>query len=109
MKYFILLVMAGGLIFGQSLSPEQMAKLRNYNHKMSVKIAHKRMLQRMAIVKKDEAKKIALESLDREKKNIQYIKLMHRFDRIFYQVRVNNISLKIDALDGSIIEKKSQK
>jgi len=109
MKYFMLISMASGLIFAQPLSIEQMSKLRNYNHTFSGKLRHKRALQKIATVKEEEAKEIALNACNQEKKSIESIKLAHHSDRIFYRISMDGCKLKIDALDGSIISKEEDK
>lgn len=101
--YKILLVLAVlGVSNAQELTPSQASKLRNYNHSLSGKIRHKRLLQRVAVIKKEEAYKIAKEACSAE---VYSSKLSVRSNRLFYTIYTDACIIKIDALDGEIMEK----
>ena len=102
MKYLLLTLVLFGTLQAQDLTPSEVFKTYNYNHGISAKIKHKRLLQKMAIVKKDKAYKIAESSCESE---VIFSKLSVHNRRLFYSVKTASCSIKIDALDASIISK----
>jgi len=76
--------------------------LKNYNQRPSVKMMHKLKLKRLAKVSPDEVKKITLKECDEP---VVYQKLRHKGQLLFYFVSTKDCTIKINALDGTIIEK----
>jgi len=90
----------------QELTPAQASKLRNYDHSLSGKIRYKRLLQQTALISKQRAYEVA----EQECKAKPYkAKLQVRFNRLFYTVYTDSGYIKIDALDGEIMQKCEQK
>ncbi len=81
-------------------------QLTNYSHRTSVKMQHKRKLERLAIVKKKEAKEIAQKVCQEP---ITSIYLDHKGQLLFYKVSGRDCYVKINALDGTILSKRDTK
>ncbi len=103
MKYLLLTSLILFSLQAKELTPSQVVSTYNYNHKTSTKIKQKKVLQKLAVIKKDEATKLAYASCNSK---IEFSKLLRHNKRLFYAIKTNNCSIKIDALDGSIISKK---
>ena len=97
----LLLVVALGTLYAQDLTISQLAKTRNYNHSVSGKIRYQQRLKKMVKITKEEAKKIAKEHC---KEELHFSKLAVRHKRLFYKFSSKNCYIKIDALDGSVVE-----
>lgn len=104
MRYLFVLFISLGLLNAQELTPSQSARLQNYNHSLSGKLRHKRLMQSMVEVSREEAQKTAKESC--KAKEIKTLKLSMHNKRLFYRIKTENCSIKIDALDGTVMEKK---
>ena len=103
MKYILLTLILWGTLQAQDLTPSEVASTYNYKHSASAKIKHKRLLQKMATVKKDKAQELALKNCGGE---VELTKLIRHRKRLFYAIKTDDCSIKIDALDGSIISQK---
>lgn len=104
MKHLFLgLFVLVGAVQAQELTPSQVASTYNYNNSPSAKIKHKRLLKKMATVKEEEATNIAKESCESE---VSLSKLTRHGKRLFYAMKTETCSIKIDALDGSIMTRK---
>jgi len=102
MKKYILILLTGAVLLpAQPLTIEQMATLQNYSHSLSGKLRYKKRLKKIANLDKREAFKRAKAVC---KEDIQQSKLMKHSDRIFYKISTETCSIRIDALDGSIIK-----
>ena len=101
MQKLLLIVALLGGASAQELTPSQASKLRNYNHSLLGKIRYKRLLQSTAQISKDKAFEIAKEVC---KSEVYFSKLQVRLNRLFYILKTNKGSVKIDALDGQIME-----
>ena len=99
----LLLVVALGTLYAQELTVSQLSKTRNYNHSFSGKIRYQRRLKKMTKITKEEAKKIAKEHC---KEELHFSKLAVRHKRLFYKFNSDECQVKIDALDGSVVESK---
>ncbi len=99
----LLLVVAIGILYTQKLTVSQLSKTRNYNHSISGKIRYQRRLKKMVKITKEEAKKIAKEHC---KEELHFSKLAVRHKRLFYKFSSKNCYIKIDALDGSVVDSK---
>jgi len=106
MQKIILMVAIVGLCNAQELTPSQASKLRNYNHSLSGKMRHKRLLERTALIKKDKAYELAEEECKSEPYSS---KLFVRSNRLIYTIYTDNGSIQIDALDGEIMQKCEEK
>jgi hypothetical protein len=87
----------------QELTPSQMSKIRNYSHSFSGKLRYQQRLKHIATIKLDKAEQLAKEAC---RESIEYSKLRYHDSRLFYVIYMSNCYVKIDALDGSIMEKK---
>ncbi|MBU1668938.1 hypothetical protein KKC13_11015 [bacterium] len=103
MKYLVLACVLFGALHAQELTPEQVASTHTYNHKLSMKVKYRRLLQNMANVNEEEAQEIASKSCDAAIKNTR---LMRHGKRLFYAIRTQKCLIKVDALDGSTMSKK---
>lgn len=103
MKYLILITVLLGTLQAQELTASQVASTYTYNHKLSMKVKYRRLLQNMANLNKEKAQDIAVKSCDATIKNSR---LMRHGKRLFYAIRTQKCLIKIDALDGSTMSKK---
>ena len=104
MKHLLLTLVLLGTLQAQDLTPSQVASTYNYKHSASSKIKQKRLLQKMTTVKKEKAKETVKKKCGSD---IKLTKLTRHGNRLFYAMRTDSCSIKIDALDGSIISKKT--
>ena len=102
MKYLLLALMVGAMAEAQELTPRQIASTYTYSQKLSLKVQHRRLLQKMAIFKQEEAYRIADKHCSSMVKKSH---LMRHGKRLFYTMETSNCLIKIDALDGSIMSK----
>ena len=103
MKYLLLTLVLLGTLPAQDLTHSEVASTYNYNHSAYAKIKYKRLLKRMATIKKEKAQAMAKKKCGSEVKLTQ---LIRHGNRLFYAIRTASCSIRIDALDGSIISKK---
>lgn len=98
----IVILWIGVVLFAnsQELTIEEASKLRSYNHSFSGKAREERAMRRVAKISRDRAYTIA-KSVCKQK--IYGSRLKMRNNRLFYIVNLKNCSVKVDALDGSII------
>ena len=103
MKYLTLLI-TPMFVFaqGQTLTPSEHNSIHGYNHKPIVKMQNKRDMHKLHKVDEEEASKIAREHT---KEDVQKIKLTHTGNIMFYNVQTQSFSIKINAVDGSVIDK----
>jgi hypothetical protein len=101
MQKILLIVAIVGVNYAQELTSTEANKLRNYNHSLSGKIRHKRLLERTAIVTKEEAYRVAKEACESQ---VNFSKLSVRSNRLFYTLYTDKGMIKIDALDNKIME-----
>ena len=97
----LLLVVVLGVLNAQELTVSQLAKTRNYNHSFSGKLRYQQRLQKMTKITKEQAEKLAQEQC---KEEMHFSKLSVRHKRLFYRFSSKNCYIKIDALDGSVVE-----
>jgi hypothetical protein len=102
MQKLLLIIAILGTIEGKELTIEQVSKLRSYNHSISGKMRHKRLLQRTAVVTQDRAYALAQKECCSE---VSFGKLRVHSNRLFYWIKTDNGSIKIDALDAQIMER----
>jgi len=76
--------------------------LKNYNHRPSVKMQHAFKLKRLVGISPTKAKEITLQIC---KEPVVYQKLRHQGQLLFYISITKHCTLKINALDGTIISK----
>jgi hypothetical protein len=105
MQKIVLIIAMFGLVNAQELTPSEVSSLRNYSHSLSGKLRHQRLLQRTAVIKKDTVYTLVKEECKCEP---YLIKLSVRSNRLFYTVYSEQGSMKIDALDGEIMQKCQQ-
>jgi uncharacterized membrane protein YkoI len=102
MRKILLILVVLGVSNAQELTPSQVSKLKNYNHSLSGKMRYKRLLKRMAVIKKDKAYEMAEKACQSKPYSL---KLSVRSNRLFYTIQPDKGSMKIDALDGQIMQK----
>jgi uncharacterized membrane protein YkoI len=102
MRKILLILAVLGVSNAQELTPSQVSKLRNYNHSLSGKMRYKRLLKRMAIIKKDKAYEMAEEACQSEPYSLT---LSVRANRLVYTIKTDKGSMKIDALDAQVMKK----
>ena len=105
MQKALLMVALLGTTYAQELTPTQASKLKNYSHSLSGKIRHKRLLRRTAVITKKHAHEMAKDECDSE---AYASKLSVRSNRLFYTLYTDEGRVKIDALDGEIMQKCTQ-
>ena len=103
MKRLLSITLLLSALQAQELTLSEISKVRNYSHSLSGKLRYKQRLKKMANIKQDRAYSIANSFCKGE---ITHSKIKYRASRIFYVVSTKNCMVKIDALDGSIMEKK---
>lgn len=103
MKYLIFIGVLFGMLHAQELTPDQIVATHSYNHKPSVELKQRRLLQKMANLNKEEAHALAVKLC---KSKVALSKLTRHGKRLFYAIRTHTCSLKIDALDGSVLSRK---
>ena len=103
MKKLLSITLLLSLLQAQELTPSQISKIGNYSHSISGKLHYQQRLKKIATIKQRQAYAIA-HSFCRGK--ITSSKIKYHASRIFYVVSTQNCMVKIDALDGSIMERK---
>jgi uncharacterized membrane protein YkoI len=101
MRKILLILAVLGVSNAQELTPSQVNKLKNYNHSLSGKMRYKRLLKRMAVIKKDKAYEMAEKACQSKPYSL---KLSVRANRLFYTIQTDKGSMKIDTLDGQIMQ-----
>jgi uncharacterized membrane protein YkoI len=102
MQKILLTLALLGVSNAQTLTLSEVSKLRNYGHSISAKMRYKRLLQKTAIIKKDEAYTLAEKVCQSD---VSSAKLLVHANRLFYLLKTEKGTVKIDALDAEIIEK----
>ncbi len=103
--HFIIATTLITTLYGVELTTEQELKLLNYKRKISPsnRVKYQRLMRYMAKVDRSSAiektKKISNE-------DIKEIRLKHKNRKLFYYVKTKSYAIKIDAIDGEIIEKR---
>ena len=87
----------------QELTPSQVAKVGHYTHSISGKLRYEKRLKKIANLTQNRANYI-VQSLCNQR--ITYSKIDYHASRIFYRVSTPNCKIKIDALDGSVMERR---
>jgi uncharacterized membrane protein YkoI len=90
----------------QTLTPSEHNSIHGYNHRPIVKMQKKRNMHKLHQVDEEEAIRIAKEST---KEDVQEIRLTHTGNIMFYKVQTQSYYLEINAMDGSVIDKKVRK
>ena len=104
MKYLTLLLTPVFVFaLGQTLTPSEHSSIHSYNNKPMVKIAKKRKMHKLHKVDEKEASKIVF---DKTNEDVQSIKLLHKGKLLQYKIMTKNHIFYINALDGSVIDKK---
>ncbi|HHH19665.1 MAG TPA: hypothetical protein ENK86_04065 [Campylobacterales bacterium] len=104
-KIAFILILAFLSLQAQELTTEQLMQTYSYNHKSSLKLKHQRTLQKLAQVSQEAAYTLAQKECQGE---VDTSKLMRHNKRLFYSIAMGNCSIKIDALDGSIMSKERE-
>ena len=102
MQKLLLIPFLWGAVYAQDLTPTQMMKLTKPKSGLLAKIKYQRLLKRTAKIEKDQAKAIAQKACGAE---VSLVKLKKHSRRLFYRINIAKCSLKVDALDGSIMSK----
>lgn len=104
MNYLLVFVLFTGVLTAEEISPIDHMSIHTYNHRTSVKLATKRNMHKLHKINEAEAKVIA-EKICKEKTS--RLKLTHRGTLLYYIVKSKSCEVHINALDGTIIEKKT--
>jgi uncharacterized membrane protein YkoI len=106
MKYLTLLI-TPLFVFASSgtMSPSEHRSIHGYNKRPIVKMQAKRDMHKLHKVDEEEATKIVKEQT---KEDVQKIILTHTGNILFYKVQTQSYSIKINAMDGSVIDKKTR-
>ncbi len=101
MKKIVILWIAIAIVANaRELTIEEASKLRGYNHSFSGKLKQQRAMKRVSKI--DRKRAYAIGRSICKSKNL-YGKLKMRNQRLFYDLHSKNCSVKVDALDGSIV------
>ena len=103
MKSLLSITLLLSVLQAQELTLSEIAKVGDYSHSLSGKLRYQQRLKKMANIKQDRAYSIANAFCRGE---ITHSQIKYHASRIFYVVSTKNCMVKIDALDGSIMEKK---
>ncbi len=103
MRYLLFALVPIMILHAKELNPNEVFSTYQYHHSTLSQLQQKRVLAKMATLKPEKAQHIATQSC---KSNIRQSKLIRHGKRLFYAIKTENCSIKIDALDGSIISKK---
>jgi len=90
-------------MYGQNLTMAQIAQINHYNHSLSGRLAYQERLKRIATIKLDKLYTLVERNCNG---TIKSTRLQHSSWRLFYVVTTGSCFIKIDALDGSIMEKR---
>jgi hypothetical protein len=104
MKILLLVALLLSTFHAQELTPSQVSKIRNYRHSLSGKLRYQQRLKHIATIKSDKVEQLTKEACHGE--SMEHSKLKYHNARLFYVVYTASCYVKIDALDGSIMEKK---
>jgi len=104
-KILIAILIAPFSIEAKELSVEQELKLLNYKRKISIynQIRYKRLLKYFAKIDREKAIEKAKSVVSED---IENIKLSHKNRKVIYIVKTPNYKVVVNALDGTIIEKR---
>ncbi len=105
MKTFLLFIVFTMTIpASEQMMVDSATPLDGYNHRLSVVMKKKNLLKQLAKIDKLQAEKIATASC---KEPARSLKLTHQGQLLYYRVSTGNCVVNINALDGSVISKKS--
>ena len=103
MKYFTLLLTPLFVFAAEGrLTPMEHNSIHNYNNKAIVKMQKKNNMHKLHKIDEKEASKI-VKNITNE--GIDNMKLTHRGKVLFYKIQTKSYSIKINAMDGTIIDK----
>ena len=105
MQKLLLIPFLWGAVYAQDLTSTQMMKLTKPKSGLLAKIKYQRLLKRTAKIEQNQAKAIAQKACGGE---VSFVKLKKHGRRLFYRIKIAKCSLKIDALDGSIMSKEER-
>jgi len=105
MKRLLLFAILMGIIqANEQAMVDSATPLVSYNHRMSISMKKKSELKRLAQIDTEQARKIATASC---KEPARSLKLTHQGQLLYYRVSTGNCVVYINALNGSIISKRS--
>ena len=104
---FIIFASSETLYTGETLTNGEHNSLHGpSNYRPSIKMQKKRKIHKLHEVNEEQAKVIAKEET---KEEVTSLKLTHINKHLFYEVSTKNYNLKINALDGTVMEKLKNK
>jgi|GEM_PF-4122602 len=104
MSYLLIFVLCTSVLTAEEISPLDHMSIHTYNNRTSVKLAKERKMHKLHKINEAEAKVIA-EKICEEKTS--RLKLTHRGTLLYYIAKSKSCEVHINALDGSIIKKKT--
>ncbi|MEA3418139.1 MAG: hypothetical protein U9Q90_01980 [Campylobacterota bacterium] len=88
----------------QQAMVESSTRLKSYNHRLAIQMEKENLLRRLAKIDGDKAQKIARDIC---KEPMRSLELTHKGQLLFYRIYTQHCKVNINALDGSVISKKS--
>ena len=98
---FIMFASSDASYTGETLNQQEHRSIHGYNQKPTVKIKNKRKAHELHKVNEEQAKSIAREET---KEEVISLKLIHTNKYLIYKVTTEHYSLKINALDGTVMQ-----
>lgn len=106
MNYLLVLVLFVGILTAEEMSPIDHMSIHTYNHRPSLRHKGELNMHKLHKINEAEAKVIAEKTC---KEKISRLKLTHRDMLLYYIVKSKSCEVHINALDGTIIKKKTIK
>jgi len=94
-----------GTIQAEELTTQEVAQTLNYRHSALGEKRHQRTLKRLAKISTTQAAQISQEQCQSE---IRQSRLIRHGNRLYYHINTSTCYLRLDALDGTIINKESR-
>lgn len=98
---FIMFASSDASYTGETLNQQEHRSIHGYNQKPTVKMKNKRKAHELHKVNEEQAKSIAREET---KEEVISLKLIHTNKYLIYKVTTEHYSLKINALDGTVMQ-----
>ena len=98
---FVMFASSDAPYTGETLNQQEHRSIHGYNQKPTVKIKNKRKAHELHKVNEEQAKSIAREET---KEEVISLKLIHTNKYLIYKVTTEHYSLKINALDGTVMQ-----
>ncbi len=90
------------LLGATELSEREYRQIHSSNQRLSIQLAQKRAMRRLAKIDEASAQKMAEKVCGED---VETIRLKHRNRKLYYEIRTEGCHLHINALDGKILHK----